>query len=421
MRDKYDELSNAVTDVKKISIQDYTYELPQERIATYPLEKRDASSMLVYRQGTIDKAVFSDISSFLPPGGLMVFNNTRVVQARLLFRKPTGALIEVFCLEPAGEQKDIQLAFQQKQHSSWFCLVGNAKKWKEGTLEMQTLQGAVLQATRGEARQEGYVVHFQWNNPELSFAEILEMAGKTPLPPYLNRKAEEEDKTRYQTVYARHSGSVAAPTAGLHFSDEVLHNLAQQQIETAYVTLHVGAGTFKPVSASTMDEHQMHNEQIVVDRTTLKQLIRHCNNQIISVGTTSLRTLESLYWLGVKILRGYELPQHGFAIDQWEPYQYKDQLPDAREALEALVKLLDKHNMDVLHGETSLIIVPGYKVKMAHVLVTNFHQPGSTLLLLVAAFIGSDWRKVYDFALNNHFRFLSYGDSCLLFRPQDIP
>ncbi|MFN2394952.1 MAG: S-adenosylmethionine:tRNA ribosyltransferase-isomerase [Bacteroidales bacterium] len=401
----------------RISINDYTYDLPLDRIADYPLEKRDHSSLLLYKNGETEKKIFRDIPKILSPNGLIVFNNTRVVQARLLFEKDTGACIEIFCLEPAGEIKDIQLAFQQKKHSSWFCLVGNAKKWKQGTLVFITRNGTKLKATKGSSLKDGYIVHFEWNDEFLSFADILDEAGKTPLPPYIKRKAEEDDKTRYQTIFARHSGSVAAPTAGLHFTDQVMDDLKNKGIETTYLTLHVGAGTFKPVSSENMKDHEMHNEQIMISRHTLQLLKKHCNGDIISVGTTSLRTLESIYWLGVKLKQGYTFGDEGFSINQWEPYENHDNnLPEPAKAINEVLHYMDKANIDDIHGETSLIILPGYDVKMANILVTNFHQPRSTLLLLVAAFVGNDWKKIYNFALANNFRFLSYGDSCLLFK-----
>lgn len=402
--------------IRNISIAQYTYDLPEERIALHPLEQRDESNLLIYKGGNISKEIFRSIPSHLPESSLMVFNNTRVVQARLLFRKASGALIEIFCLEPAGAIRDIQLAFQDKGKSSWFCLVGNAKKWKQGDLELNVDENLTLSVQKGEKIRDGYIIHFQWNN-ELSFAEVLEMAGKTPLPPYIDRNAEEDDKHRYQTIFARHSGSVAAPTSGLHFTDTVMNSLAEKGIEKTYLTLHVGAGTFKPVSSETIGNHQMHHEQIIVQKETVQALLSHCHKNIISVGTTSLRTLESLYWLGVKLKNGYTIPESGFIIDQWEPYAESKHEPlSPAEAMETLLECMSRNAMTHIHGETSLIIVPGYKVRMANVLVTNFHQPGSTLLLLVAAFCGQDWKKIYDFALDNDFRFLSYGDSCLLFR-----
>lgn len=404
----------------RISIEDYTYNLPAERIASYPLSKRDESALLFYRNGNTVKKSFSDIADLLPGDSLMVFNNTKVVQARLLFQKETGANIEIFCLEPAGKIKDIQLAFQERKHSSWFCLVGNAKKWKQGSLSIKTIMGLELKATKGERLKDGYVIHFEWDDESLSFAEILEDAGKTPLPPYIGRNAEESDKQRYQTIFARHSGSVAAPTAGLHFTDKVLKDISRKNIETTHVTLHVGAGTFKPVSSQSMKDHEMHNEQIMISRHTIQLLKKHCEGDIISVGTTSLRTLESIFWLGKKLRQGYTFGDEGFSINQWEPYENPDNnLPEPAEAIGEVIDYMDKSGIDNIHGETSLIILPGYDVKMASILVTNFHQPRSTLLLLVAAFVGDDWKKIYNFALTNDFRFLSYGDSCLLFKTKN--
>jgi S-adenosylmethionine:tRNA ribosyltransferase-isomerase len=307
------------------------------------------------------------------------------------------------------------LAFQQKKKSSWYCLVGNAKKWKEGPLFLEGKEGLFLKVHKGPAHKDGYIIDFQWEDDAMTFADVLDMAGKTPLPPYIGRKAEENDKERYQTIFAQHSGSVAAPTAGLHFTDRVMQSLAQKEIEPAYLTLHVGAGTFKPVSSSTMEGHEMHFEQIAFSMGTLQQLMQYSYKNVICVGTTSMRSLESLYWLGMKIASGYKIPQTGFSITQWEPYAYSENqhLP-VDQAIALVIEYMNKACLESIHGETSLIIVPGYKVKIANYLITNFHQPKSTLLLLVAAFCGSGWRNIYEFALNNDFRFLSYGDSCLL-------
>jgi S-adenosylmethionine:tRNA ribosyltransferase-isomerase len=407
------------SDPRNIQMKDYTYELPASRIAMYPLEQRDASQLLVYNIGGIHKSVFSNLSDYLPEGSLMVFNNTRVVQARLVFRKESGAVIEVFCLEPAGQVRDIQLAFQQKNSCSWFCLVGNAKKWKHGPLEMTVADDLTLTVTKGEQVRDGYQVDFQWNG-DLTFAELLQQAGKTPLPPYIGRRAGEEDKIRYQTIFAQHSGSVAAPTSGLHFTETVMDDLAKKQIKTANLTLHVGAGTFKPVSSDTIVDHQMHHEQVIVPLQSLKSLIEGLDHNVISVGTTSLRTLESLYWLGVKMLQGYTFGDDGFVIHQWEPYDTDPRyLCSAQQALLALVDYMELNKLAEIKGETSLIIVPGYEIKTANMLITNFHQPGSTLLLLVAAFCGEDWRIIYNFAMDNDFRFLSYGDSCLMIRDKN--
>ena len=400
---------------REISTRTYTYDLPQEKIALRPLEERDASKLLVYRNATIKEGVFRNIADFLDTPSLMVFNNTRVVQARLLFQKESGAVIEIFCLEPVGTITDIQLALQQRRQTIWFCLVGKAKKWKQGTLSLTLENGLVLSVTKGEKHQDGFLIKFNWETNH-SFAEILDSAGKTPLPPYITRKPEDEDKIRYQTIYANNDGSVAAPTAGLHFTPILKNHLNQKGIEHAYVTLHVGAGTFKPVSSATIGGHQMHREQIIVGRDALHALLKHCSGNIVSIGTTSLRTLESIYWLGVKLLHGYKIPSDGFRISQWEPYENDyTHLPEAKEALKEVLSYTEKEHQQTIYGETSLIIVPGYRVKLANVLVTNFHQPGSTLLLLVAAFCGEDWERIYQYALDNGYRFLSYGDSCLLF------
>ncbi len=400
---------------RHISIANYTYQLPQDRIALYPLPDRDSSKLLIFKDQQIQSSVFSHIDEHLPGSALLVSNNTRVVQARMLFRKTSGAVIEIFVLEPTGAIRDIQLAFQEKRKSSWFCLVGNAKKWKHGPLAMKINDQITVTAHKGDREKDGYIINFEWDS-DISFAEILEMAGKTPLPPYIGRKVEEDDKIRYQTIYANHSGSVAAPTAGLHFTDDVFLKLHQKNIETTHVTLHVGAGTFKPVSVATLDEHQMHKEQVIVSLNTLEKILNKKNQPLISVGTTSVRTLESLYWLGVKIMKGYHPGKDGFHIDQWEPYSNDEhELPTSHQSLLALYNFMQQENLAQIHGETSLIIAPGYNFKLVNILITNFHQPGSTLLLLVAAFCGPKWKAIYDYALKNDFRFLSYGDSCLLF------
>jgi len=405
---------------RHISLEHYTYNLPQERIALHPLPYRDSSKLLIFKDQQIRSDVFRHIDQYLSGPALLISNNTRVVQARMLFSKPSGAVIEIFVLEPTGSIRDIQLAFQEKRKSSWFCLVGNAKKWKQGPLEMKINDQVCVTAHKGDREKDGYFIHFEWNS-DISFAEILEMAGKTPLPPYIGRKAEEGDKIRYQTIYASHSGSVAAPTAGLHFTDEVFKTLHQKKIETTHVTLHVGAGTFKPVAAETIDGHEMHREQIIVTRPTLEKILenKRQNQPLISVGTTSMRTLESLYWLGVKVLKGYRPGSEGFHVDQWEPYsENNNQLPTTHESLKAILGYMEDEKLEKIHGETAMIIVPGYSFKLVNILITNFHQPGSTLLLLVAAFCGPQWKDIYDHAIQNDFRFLSYGDSCLLFRKE---
>lgn len=402
-----------------LKVEDYTYELPSERIASHPLAQRDQSKLLVAIDSGISSSRFDQIHCFLESGSLMVLNNTRVVQARLEFYKETGARIEIFCLQPVSPVSDVHLALGHSGPVIWQCLVGNAKKWKSGELLLENPQTGMKLSARQLARQgEEFEIEFSWEPASLSFGEVLEHAGKTPLPPYITRKAEEGDKKTYQTVYAKDDGSVAAPTAGLHFTSEVFEKLHAKGIDHRFLTLHVGAGTFKPVSSDTIGEHQMHSEQFLVKRSLLHSLISH-KGKMVSVGTTSMRTLESLYWLGVKLLRGY-LPESGIAkIDQWEPYQGSETF-GIKDSLAAILAYLDKNGLETLQGETALIIVPGYEFKLVDVLITNFHQPRSTLLLLVAAFAGPAWKDAYEYALNNDFRFLSYGDSCLFFRNEKL-
>jgi len=401
--------------ISGLKIDDYTYELPATRIASYPLEQRDQSKLLVSAGESISEARFSELADFLEPGSLMVLNNTRVVQARLEFFKETGARIEIFCLEPLTPVTDVQQALGHSSPVTWQCLVGNAKKWKAGQLSLENKASRLkLSADMLSRKGEEFEIAFSWEPASLSFGQILEQAGKTPLPPYITRDASESDKKAYQTVFAKDDGSVAAPTAGLHFTPAVFDALQQKDIGHRFLTLHVGAGTFKPVSSDTIGGHQMHREQFLVQRDLLEDLVQH-QGKIVSVGTTSMRTLESLYWLGVKILNGYHA-ENGFAcIDQWEPYLTGSR-PGLKESLVAILQYLHRHGLENLRGETALIIVPGYTFKLVDVLVTNFHQPRSTLLMLVAAFAGPVWKEAYEFALKNDFRFLSYGDSCLFFR-----
>lgn len=433
-------------DTKHIHISDYNYELPDERIAKYPLKERDHSKLLVYRHGEITDDTFYNLPQYLPAGALMVFNNTRVIQARMHFRKETGALIEVFLMEPAAPV-DYELMFQTTEHCSWLCMIGNLKKWKEGSLkrdfeikEHQLTLTATMDRSRTTEKSGGtnYWVDFAWDNSNVSFAEILEAVGELPIPPYLNRQTEESDKTTYQTVYSKIKGSVAAPTAGLHFTDRVLADLDAHGIVRDEVTLHVGAGTFKPVKSEEIEDHNMHSEYIVVHRHTFRHLLEH-HCRCIAVGTTSVRTLESLYYIGVKLLRNPEATEEELHVNQWEPYDlpYNDEgmvLADesfdvrwtaeeqARgahaitpmESIQAIEDYLERNGVDALHTSTQIIIAPGYVYKLVKMLVTNFHQPQSTLLLLVSAFLHGDWRRVYDYALSHDFRFLSYGDSNLL-------
>lgn len=395
----------------QIQISDFQYTLPDEKIAKYPLARRDASKLLLYDGGCISTERFSDLDRFLPADTLLVFNNTRVVHARLLFRKQTGAVIEVFCLSPCSPS-DYVLNFQQRSQCSWHCMVGNAKRWRGGELEM-TVGATVLKARLAEKNDDGAVVEFSWDNTDYTFSELLEQAGKLPIPPYLNRASEAKDDETYQTVYSRVEGSVAAPTAGLHFTDAVLDKLRKKGVRTADVTLHVGAGTFRPVKSETIGGHAMHTEFFVVSRQTIQAMLDN-GGKLVAVGTTSVRTIESLYYIGKKIAANPYIAPHELAVEQWEPYDgaVPDILP--REALRHILDYLDRTGQEQLLSATRIIIVPGYRFRYADGLVTNFHQPESTLLLLVSAFVGDDWRKIYDYALQNNYRFLSYGDGSLL-------
>ena len=398
---------------KEICISDYAYELPDERIARYPVKNRDESKLLVYDRGRISHDVFKNITNYLPKGALLIYNNTKVIQARLHFHKNTGALIEVFLLEPYIPH-DYERVFQQRETCSWVCMIGNLKKWKDGALERTVTVGGKdvrLTVLREGAESTGHVCRFVWDG-DVSFAEILDAVGELPIPPYLNRKTEDGDKKTYQTVYSRIKGSVAAPTAGLHFTEAVLRDVDAHGIEREEVTLHVGAGTFKPVKSERIEGHEMHREYISVRRTTIEKLIAH-GGKAIAVGTTSVRTLESLYYIGCRLLRTPDLTEENMTIDQWEPYNATDVI-DTLEALNAVLRWMEDNETTVLNASTKIIIVPGYQYHIVSRLITNFHQPQSTLLLLVSALIGDDWHKVYDYALENDFRFLSYGDSSLL-------
>ncbi|ANI89216.1 S-adenosylmethionine tRNA ribosyltransferase [Arachidicoccus ginsenosidimutans] len=399
---------------KHLSINDFTYDLSDEKIAKFPLQKRDESKLLIYESGKIEQSVYKNLPEFLSENTLLVFNNTKVVEARLLFKNINGANIELFCLEPADDYSDITTAMLQKGKVFWKCLVGNAKKWKEDLLEKTISSGGksfILQVRKVEKQNDYFLIEFLWNIDEYSFAEVLHFAGQIPLPPYLHREAEEKDKETYQTVYAKHDGSVAAPTAGLHFTENLLQQLKNKNIQTDFVTLHVGAGTFKPVKSDTMEAHEMHAEFIDVSVELINSLIDNLSGKIVSVGTTSLRTLESLYWLGVKVLSNI----FPLEISQWEVYDLPQNI-SASDALNALKNYLGKNEQQRLLTKTQIIIAPNYELRIANGLITNFHQPKSTLLLLVAAFIGDDWKNVYDYALQNDFRFLSYGDGSLLWR-----
>ena len=405
--------------LRNIRIEDYNYSLQAEQIAQFPLDVRDNSKLLIVKNNVISEDTFSTIASYLPADSLLISNETRVVHARLLFRKPSGSQIEIFCLEPIKPTNDIQLAFQQQQSCTWKCFVGNARRWKSGTLELESeIDGKHVKLTAGltERDETAFLIHFEWTPANLTFAQVLEHFGKIPLPPYISREASENDNARYQTVFARNHGSVAAPTAGLHFTPEVLSALAKKNIVTKSITLHVGAGTFKPVSTETIGDHHMHFEQVIVPVKLLKEILRFKNKHITLVGTTTVRTLESVYWQGVKWLQNKPTSPVMY-IEQWDPYLNISEKPvSTADALECLIETLEESGLTELHGETSLMIVPGYTYHIPDAIITNFHQPKSTLLLLVAAFIGGKWKDAYQYALSHEFRFLSYGDSCLFFK-----
>ena len=390
--------------MKPIYIADYNYPLPDERIAKYPLAERDHSKLLVYRDGQVSEDRFYNVGDYIAPGALLIYNNTRVIQARLEFHKPTGARIEVFCLEPLMPH-DYQLSLGSTTGCTWKCMVGNAKKWHDEAVELKAGH-FTLRAYKEKTLGNTFAVRFEWGEDNVSFAEILDAAGELPIPPYLNRKTEERDKTTYQTVYSRIKGSVAAPTAGLHFTENVLADLRERGIETDEVTLHVGAGTFLPVKTEDANEHTMHTEIIAVPKSTIEHILTKLG-RIVAVGTTSMRTLESLYFIGCH-------PQQA-TVSQFEPYENNYTL-SVGDALQAILDYLEKTGQQTLHAETQIMIKPGYAFRIVDQLITNFHQPKSTLLLLVSAFVKGDWRTIYDYAISHDFRFLSYGDSSILNR-----
>ena len=419
--------------MEEILIEEYNYPLPDERIAKYPLAERDQSKLLVYREGEVSEDKFYRVGEYVPTGSLLVYNNTRVIQARLEFHKEAGdeairligdkargARIEIFCLEPL-EPHDYQLSLGSTEGCTWKCMIGNAKKWKSGALSQPVIlpsgKEVRLWAEKGEQTGNTFSVRFSWEGASVSFAEILDAVGELPIPPYLNRKTEESDKTTYQTVYSRIKGSVAAPTAGLHFTDNVLNGLRERGVKTAEVTLHVGAGTFQPVKVADANQHTMHTEIIAVPKATIQTIIENLGH-IVAVGTTSMRTLESLYFLGEQFYTRHMTQDIGhltYSVSQFEPYE-KDHALSTQEALQAIVDHLEQIGEEVLHAETQIMIKPGYTFHVVDQLITNFHQPKSTLLLLVSAFVGGDWHRIYDYALANDFRFLSYGDSSILTR-----
>lgn len=396
---------------RDLAIDDFTYELPEARIAQQPLAERDASKVLVFRDEAISDHVFRELPDLLPAGSMLVLNDTRVVNARLLFQYATGARIEVFCLEPA-DGRPVEQAFRERGAATWNATVGNSKRWKAGERLSLNVDGVALHAERTQQN----VVHFQWTPADFSFAEVLHRMGHVPLPPYMKRPDAEADKERYNTVFAQHQGSVAAPTASLHFSPAVIHGLKSAGVATTALTLHVGAGTFLPVKSELMADHAMHSEQLRVPLTALEQLRAQVGKgPVVAVGTTALRTLESIYWHGVMILQGRAGAE--LAIDQWEPYAHEyAALPTLQDALDAVIDAVRVSDEQRLTGSTRLLIAPGYTIRTCDALITNFHQPNSTLLLLVAAFIGPNWREVYDHALARDYRFLSYGDASLLWR-----
>jgi S-adenosylmethionine:tRNA ribosyltransferase-isomerase len=402
-----------LTAIPHISVLEFTYELPEEKIALFPLSERDQSRLILWDKGEITEGIFSEIPDFIPEESLLVFNNTRVIHARLFFRRETGARIEIFCLEP-HIPSDYQLSFQETGMVEWKCLVGNAKKWKQGILEKKVIVGdeiLMLTARMIERSGNAFIIQFSWDKP-VHFAEIIEYAGNIPIPPYLNREAEASDSQRYQTMYAKVDGSVAAPTAGLHFTDGVMARLLKRRVKSAELTLHVGAGTFQPVKSDTIADHQMHTETVVITREFVLDLLNR-KGKVIAVGTTSVRSLESLYWLGAKLPQMAE--DAAMHVYQWEPY-HETSMVTLEQSLKNILHRMDQMQAGQLSFSTSIIIVPGYQFRIIDGMVTNFHQPQSTLLLLVGAFIGTDWRNVYEYALRNDFRFLSYGDSNLYLR-----
>ncbi len=406
-----------------IRIEEYNYNLPDEKIAKFPLIQRDHSKLLVYKDGNIDEDVFYNLADQIPKDSLLVFNNTRVIQSRMIFHKDTGAQIEIFCLEPK-DPADYNLNFSQTQTCSWLCLLGNAKRWKDGRLvkKVHGIRCMVhdeeefeLIAEKVESYGEAHLIKFSWDGPDVTFAEILDICGELPIPPYLNRKTEEEDKQTYQTVYSKIKGSVAAPTAGLHFTDAVFDSLRKKNVEFEELTLHVGAGTFKPVKSETIAGHDMHSECFTVNKETLEHLLNK-QGRVIAVGTTSVRTLESLYYLGSLLERNESAILEKAIVGQWMPYDSENNKITADKSLLNLLNYLNKCGLPSLTTHTQIMIAPGYEFKIVNAIVTNFHQPQSTLLLLISAFLKGDWKRVYDYALEHDFRFLSYGDSSLLIR-----
>ncbi len=402
---------------KYLQIKDFTYNLPAERIAQKPLAERDLSKLLIYKNGVISQDIFANISKSIPEESLLILNNTRVINARLLFETSAGTQVEIFCLEPADE-KDFNRAFLNKTKAEWLCLIGNKRKWKnEKIIKSFLINGkeCLLNAKIVNKQADSFVIEFNWAG-NATFGEVLNSAGVTPLPPYIKRAASEEDKQTYQTIYAEPKGSVASPTAGLHFTERVFDSLKNKKIDIEYLTLHVGAGTFKPVKSPTLETHDMHSEKFIISKQLIKKLLSKPKEKIICVGTTSLRAIESLYYLGCKIFANSNYTEDNLHLNQWEPYDKRISDIGIQDALSAILIFLEKNKKEYLNTSTGILIAPGFEFKFANGLITNFHLPGSTLLLLVAAFAGENWKKIYDYALNNDFRFLSYGDSSLIYR-----
>lgn len=407
-----------MTNPQTINIADFDYPLNDNQIAKFPLKDRDQSKLLIYKNKEIQTDIFSNLAMHLPSDSLLVFNNTKVIHARLLFSKASGSQIEIFCLEPADNKTDIQLIFQQHERCEWKCFVGNNKKWKENFLVKNFEEKGIsyqIKAERKKAVENAWIIEFTWDATHLCFSEVIEKLGVIPLPPYLNRESQDADNERYQTIYAAKNGSVAAPTAGLHFTEKTFESLRQKGIMSANLTLHVGAGTFKPVSSATIDQHIMHSEKVYIEYNFIETLLHNINKQIFTVGTTSTRSLESLYWFGVK-LHLNEVQNQEIDILQWDAYQEKYQCNlSVAESLKLILNFMNKHEIKVLSGQTQMMILPGYQFKFIKGIITNFHQPKSTLLLLISAILGDNWKEIYQFASENNFRFLSYGDSCLFF------
>jgi len=405
--------------IRNININDYNYDLPDEKIAKYPLSERDMSKLLVFDGDKIEEDRFRNISTHLPAGSLLLFNDTKVINARMIFEKETGARIEVFCLDPISPS-DYAQAFAQNGRCSWKCLVGNSKKWKDGRLKKSIIvdgKNLDLYITRVREIGNSFEILFEWDNPDICFSQIIDVAGNIPIPPYLNRNSEDIDKVRYQTVYSHYEGSVAAPTAGLHFTERVMDDIRKHGIDCDAVTLHVGAGTFQPVKTDNAAEHEMHTEHFVVNRSTIEKIASNLGNITIT-GTTTVRTVESLYRVAVQVFENKDVNTNEFTVTQWEAYSGKENY-DTKELLRNLLSWMDDKGFDSIRCATQIMIVPGFKFRIVDRLITNFHQPKSTLLLLLSAFIGDDWRKVYGYALENGFRFLSYGDSCLFLHKKE--